>query len=113
MALSLAFRHYFSDVTYKQFYTLDNDGDVTPTNNFTKNLNGTYNAWNIDLRYSWWFAPGSQLTFLYRNAIQNYLNESRLGMKNNYNQLFAEPAVHNFSLKLTYYLDYNRAKNWF
>ncbi|MGL6037342.1 MAG: DUF5916 domain-containing protein [Soonwooa sp.] len=70
MVLSLAFRHYFSGVTYRQFYTLDNDGDVTPTTNFTKNLNGTYNIWNIDLRYSWWFALGSQLTFWYITAFR-------------------------------------------
>ncbi|ROH97583.1 DUF5916 domain-containing protein [Chryseobacterium daecheongense] len=112
MALSLAFRHYFSDVTYKQFYTLNQDGSLTDTALFDKNLNGTYNAWNVDLRFSWWFAPGSQLTLLYRNATSNYLETSRLSVKNNYDVLFNEPMVNNFSLKLTYFLDYNRVKNW-
>ncbi|GAB0157294.1 hypothetical protein CHRYSEOSP005_25660 [Chryseobacterium sp. Alg-005] len=112
MALSLAFRHYFSDVTYKQFYTLNQDGSLTDTSSFNNNLNGTYNAWNVDLRFSWWFAPGSQLTLLYRNATSNYLETSRLSVKNNYDVLFNEPMVNNFSLKLTYFLDYNRIKNW-
>ncbi|REC47627.1 MULTISPECIES: DUF5916 domain-containing protein [Chryseobacterium] len=112
MALTLTFRHYFSDVTYKQFYTLNQDGSIAETNAFDKNLNGTYNAWNVDLRFSWWFAPGSQLTLLYRNATSNYLEFSRLNVKRNYDMLFSEPTVNNISLKLTYFLDYNRIKNW-
>ena len=113
MAISLAFRHYFSDVTYKQFYTLNTDGSINSDTNFTRNLNGTYNSWNVDLRYSWWFAPGSQLTILYRNATQNYLDISRMKVKNNFENLFDEPLVNNISLKLTYFIDYNRAKHWF
>lgn len=112
MTLALTFRHYFSDVTYKQFYTLQPDGSLENTQLFNKNLNGTYNAWNVDLRFSWWFAPGSQVTLLYRNATSNYLDVSRLNIKNNYSQLFNESMVNNFSLKLTYYLDYNRVKSW-
>lgn len=113
MTLSLAFRHYFSDVTYKQFYTLNQDGNLTDYNNFTNNLNGTYNSWNVDIRYSWWFAPGSQLTLLYRNAVSNYQDVSRLTFGKNFDTLFNEPMTNNISLRLTYFLDYNRAKNWF
>ena len=113
MTLSLAFRHYFSDVTYKQFYTLNQDGNLTDYNNFTNNLNGTYNSWNVDLRYSWWFAPGSQLTLLYRNAVSNYQDISRQSFGDNFSTLFNEPMTNNISLRLTYFLDYNRAKNWF
>ena len=93
------------------FDTLDQDGTYTDTNLFTKNKNGTFNSWNVDLRYSWWFAPGSQLTLLYRNAVGNYLETSRLGFKDNFNRLFDEPMVNNISLKLTYYIDYNWAKS--
>ena len=113
MALSLAFRHYFSDVTYKQFYVLNEDGSLNSETDFTQNLNTTYNSWNVDLRYSWWFAPGSQLTLLYRNATQNYLDVSRMKLKNNFDSLFNEPLTNNLSLRITYFLDYNRMKNWF
>ena len=113
MTLSLAFRHYFSDVTYKQFYTLNQDGNLTDYSNFTNNLNGTYNSWNVDIRYSWWFAPGSQLTLLYRNAVSNYQDISRQSFGDNFSTLFNEPMTNNISLRLTYFLDYNRAKNWF
>ena len=113
MSLSLAFRHYYSDVTYKNFYTLNQDGTLNPTTKFNENLNGTYNSWNVDLRYSWWFAPGSQLTLMYRNAVEDYLGLSRMKFKDNFSTLFNEPMVNNISLKLTYYLDYNQAKHWF
>lgn len=113
MTLSLAFRHYFSDVTYKQFYTLNQDGGLTDYNSFTNHLNGTYNSWNVDVRYSWWFAPGSQFTLLYRNAVSNYQDISRQSFGDNFSTLFNEPMTNNVSLRLTYFLDYNRAKNWF
>ena len=113
MALSLVFRHYFSDVTYKQFYILNQDGSLNPETDFTRNLNTTYNSWNVDLRYSWWFAPGSQLTLLYRNATQNYLDVSRMKLNDNFDRLFKEPLTNNLSLRVTYFLDYNRMKNWF
>lgn len=112
MAVSLAFRHYFSDVTYKSFYTLNQDGTLSATDHFNQNLNGTYNSWNVDLRYSWWFAPGSQLTLMYRNAVQDYLEVSRMKFKDNFSTLFNEKMVNNISLKISYYLDYNQAKNW-
>jgi hypothetical protein len=86
---------------------------LNPTTQFNENLNGTYNSWNVDLRYSWWFAPGSQLTLMYRNAVEDYLGLSRMKFKDNFSTLFNEPMVNNISLKLTYYLDYNQAKHWF
>ena len=113
MNLSLAFRHYFSDVTYKQFYLLNQDGSLNPNTDYVANLNGTYNAWNVDLRYSWWFAPGSQITLLYRNAVDNYLNVSRMKFGENFDNLFNESMVNSFSLRITYFIDYNKAKNWF
>lgn len=112
MAISLAFRHYFSDVTYRQFYKLRQDGSLNPDTDYAPNLNGTYNSWNVDLRYSWWFAPGSQLTLLYRNAVASYVEVSRMRLNTNFDTLFNEPITNNFSLRITYFLDYNRLKNW-
>ena len=111
MMINLAFRHYFSDVAYKNFYTLQDNGDVADNTIFTRN-DTTFNAWNLDLRYSWWFAPGSQLTLMYRNAVDNYLPLSGMNYRDNINKLFNEPTANNISLRITYFLDYNRAKHW-
>ena len=48
---------------------------------FAENKDGTFNSWNLDLRYSWWFAPGSQMNLLYRNQAQNFLDVARLSMR--------------------------------
>lgn len=112
MGMSFSFRHYYSEVNYKQFYTLNTDGTLTNALDFNRK-NDTFNSWNVDLRYSWWFAPGSQLTLLFRNATQNYLSYSRINFKNNFQQLFNEPMANNLSLKITYFLDYNKIKRLF
>src|SRR5690606_6540877 len=72
-----------------------------------------YNNWNIDLRFSWWFAPGSQLTLLYRNAMESYVRDSGVNFSNNFKNLFDEPQLNSLSLRISYYLDYNRVKDWF
>ncbi len=112
MSLSFSLRHYYSEVNYKSFGILEQNGEVTPSNNYSIN-NQTYNSWNVDLRYSWWFAPGSQLTLLYQNASQSYLDYSKINFKNNFNNLFNEPMNNTLSLKVTYFIDYNNAKSWF
>lgn len=112
MSLNLAFRHYYSEVEYSQFFTLQEDGHLIENSAYDENQNTTYNNWNIDLRFSWWFAPGSQLSILYRNAMEDFQNEARVGFSNNFKNLFDAPQLNSLSLRITYYLDYNRMKNW-
>ena len=64
----------------------------------------------LDLRYSWWFAPGSQMTLLYRNQAQNFLDVARLSMRDNFDRLFNEPMINNLSLRITYFLDLQQSK---
>jgi len=113
MALNLAFRHYYTDVTYDRFFTLEKDGELTPNNSYSENHNATYNSWNVDLRFSWWFAPGSQLSLLYRNAIEGYDDISNVNFRDNFDHLFAQPQLNSISLRVSYFLDYNRMKTWF
>lgn len=111
MSLNLAFRHYFSTVNYLSYHNLKTDGTLDYSS-YSGNHDGTYNFWNIDLRYSWWFAPGSQLTLLYRNAMDSSIDTPNPKFKDNFDYLFSKPQLNTLSLKLTYYLDYNRAKSW-
>jgi len=111
-ALGLSFRHFWSPVTYdSQFFLLENDGTLSP-NSYTNNHNVNFNIWNIDLSYNWEFAPGSQLVALYRNQIFNQDNQSHLNFTDNLDNLFQQDKNNTFSLKLIYYLDYNKAKSW-
>jgi hypothetical protein len=77
------------------------------------NHNINYNIWNLDLSYTWEFAPGSELIVLYRNSIFSEDDLSHLNFNKNLDNLFKEPAINNISLKFIYYLDYNKLKTWF
>ncbi|WP_372793766.1 DUF5916 domain-containing protein [Lutibacter sp.] len=112
-ALSLTFRQYWSPVEYDdQYFLLNNNGTLTE-NDYINNHDINFNTWNFDLNFSWEFAPGSQLIALYRNSLFNEDEFSDLNFKDNLNNLFKEPMLHNFSVRMVYYIDYNNAKKWF
>ena len=111
-ALGISVRHYWTQVNYiEQFYLLENNGTLSGiSDSFNDNTN--FNTWNLDLKFNWEFAPGSQFVALYRNNIYNENDKSRINLRDNLNELFKEDLWQNFSIKLIYYLDYNQAKTW-
>ncbi|PCH78149.1 MAG: hypothetical protein COB98_01285 [Flavobacteriaceae bacterium] len=110
--LNLTFRHYWSPVNYDdKFLLLNKTGDLTPSV-YQDNLDINYNIWNFDLSYSWEFAPGSQLTAIYRNSLFKSDDLADLNFGKNLKNLFDEPMTNMFSIKCIYYLDYNNIKNW-
>lgn len=112
-SLSLTFRHNWSDVRYQaQFYDLGSNGYLVP-NSFNENQDINFNSWNIDLNYFWQFAPGSQLIAFYRNSIFSVNENTGQDFFSNLDSLFNEPKQHVFSLRLVYFIDYNKAKNIF
>ena len=111
-SLGLSFRHYWSPVAYDtNFFELNNEGTLNASD-YKKNHDINYNIWNLDLSYSWEFAPGSQLVVLYRNSIFNEDQLANLNFSKNLDNLFKEPVNNNFSVKFIYYLDYNKLKKW-
>ncbi len=112
-SLSLSFRHYWAPVKYdSQFYELNENG-LLDLSDYSEVHDINYNIWNLDIKYNWEFAPGSFLVALYRNSmfLNNELSDQNFG--ENLNNLFKEPVENVFSLKLIYYLDYNKLKSWF
>ena len=111
-ALSLSFRHYWSPVQYEdQYYVLNDDGTLSNAS-YAENNDINYNIWNLDLSYTWQFAPGSFLTALYRNSIFNEDDLSYIDFGENLNNLFEESINNIVSLKVIYFLDYNKMKTW-
>ena len=111
--MSLSFRHFWQTVKYdNQYYSLNIDGTLA-NHAYAGNHDVNYNSWNLDLNYLWEFAPGSQLTAFYRNTIFNSNDQSALSFIKNIDDLFNEPALHTFSLKFVYFIDYNNIKNIF
>ena len=111
MNFNLSLRHYLSYATYNQYYSLQNDGTLMPTSNFTQNSNSNFNAWNLDLSYSWWFAPGSQISILYRNNAALFENEFKRDLGSNLRNVIDKEALnHVFSVSVRYFIDYNSFK---
>jgi hypothetical protein len=114
--LRLTFRHYWSNVNYDNtLYTLLDTGRLTTERGITvedvnNNPNINFSTWNIDLNYSWQFAPGSFLTALYRNQLFNFDTASTIGFVDTLDNLFNQPIQHTFSLRLQYFLDFNTLK---
>ena len=112
MGVTFRLRHYWSKVEYDSFYRLDADGRFQPTayTGFSADSislhNNSFNAFTIDMAYRWVFAPGSELSLVWKNSIfasseiiqQNYFQ--------NINSLVGIPAANSISLKLLYYIDY-------
>ncbi len=111
MNFNLSLRHYLSYATYNQYYSLQNDGSIVPTSNYTENSNSNFNAWNLDLSYSWWFAPGSQVSILYRNNAALFENEFKRDLGNNFQKVIDKNNLnHVFSISVRYFIDYNSLK---
>ena len=106
-SVNLIFRHYWSTADYNDYGILKEDGTMNWLGDYPDNYDVNFNAWNIDLTFTWWFAPGSQMTFLYRQAILASNDNPELDYGENLNLLFSQPRQNNLSLRVIYWLDYN------
>jgi hypothetical protein len=97
-------RYYFFKADYNQYYDLGRDGDLTPCS-YTVDEDFIFNAFNIDVYFSWLFAPGSQLSLAWKNAIYTDGRLPSEGYFREFTNTLEAPASNLFSLKLLYYLD--------
>lgn len=113
-AINLRFRNFWSTADYSDnvFFILKEDGSRTRTDYDIANSdpNTNFNIWNLDVSFSWRFAPGSEATLLYRNQIFNQDELSTIDYSESLNNLFNQPIQHNFSLRVVYFLDVNTFK---
>ena len=110
MNINLTARYYWSYSKNHTFFTLENNGSLIENNNYSLNKDRNFNSWNFDLSYSWWFAPGSELSVLYRNYA---LERSSLVEKNihsNLTTIFNGNLTNIFSVSFRYFIDYNSLK---
>ncbi|WP_460614085.1 DUF5916 domain-containing protein [Hymenobacter seoulensis] len=107
MSLTIRTRHYTSTVNYQDFARLGTDGRETLVD-YRRNRDNTFNAFNVDAVYSWWFAPGSQVSIVWKNASASFLeaNEATPLYFDNLSNTVNTPHNNNVSIKVLYYLDY-------
>ncbi len=109
MALSLSVRHYWSAVDYQGYFLLQNDGCVSDYPEYEYNEDLNFNILTIDLEYSWNLAPGSYLTAVWKNQVyksEEVVDNYFINYWDNVNRTLSSPQTNSFSVKLTYYLDY-------
>lgn len=109
MSMRVDARHQWSRVVYNQFYELNDEGDLQVID-YHQNEDLMFSAWNIDLRYSWWFAPGSQMTLLYRNSLIGLSDDVSNKYLSALGNTFGDELLHTFNLRITYFLDYNTVR---
>ena len=112
MNFNLSVRHYWSLAENNQINTLNSDGSLAPNTTYTGNKNSNFSSWNLDLSYSWWFAPGSQMSILYRNNAATFDRNINKNFNSNFSNLFNDNLSHVLSFSVRYFIDYNQAKNW-
>jgi Domain of unknown function (DUF5916)/Carbohydrate family 9 binding domain-like len=107
--LTFRARHYWSKVSYDKFFRLNDDGNLNASD-FNANKDRNINFFNIDMVYTWQFAPGSFMNIIWKNSINKFENgmdyirdETYFG---NVGKTFNTPQTNNLTLKVIYFLDY-------
>lgn len=112
-AISLNFRHYWAEVDYTDYFVLNEEHTLDPFGEFSENYDTNFNTVNIDLIYSWNFAPGSFMSVMWKNSIldsETIYEDNFLNFNDNLLQTFTENASNIISLKVIYFLDYHTIK---
>jgi hypothetical protein len=112
MGLAVGIRHYWSDRRNKAFYLLQNDGTLAPYQGEAPvGLDRNYNVFNVDLIYTWQFAPGSELSISYKDAAETNANFYTRKYTENLNGILSAPQNSSLSIKVLYYIDYLNLKS--
>jgi len=111
MTFNLIARYYWSYSENHEFFTLQNNGFLISNTSYSENKNRNFNSWNLDFSYSWWFAPGSEISVLYRNYALESTNLVEKNAHDNFSNLFDNSLTNIFSISLRYYIDYNYLKS--
>ena len=114
MSFNISLRHYWSFAENKNILSLQQNGRLADFTGYSTNKNSSFYSWNTDLSYSWWFAPGSQVSILYRNNAGAFERNINKNFKNNVTNLLTNDALnHVFSISVRYFIDFNQVKNKF
>ena len=113
MGLSFRTRHYNSTVENKEFFNLQKDGSLLSNPNIKENYNRNANYFNIDMVYTWQFAPGSFINIVWKNAAANETIMAQKEYFDNLGDITRSDQNNNISFKIIYFIDYLTLKKKF
>ncbi len=116
MGTNLRIRHDWTTATYQSFHELKEDGSF-PVTDYNADLDFTNSFFTVDLAYNWRFAPGSDISVVWKNNISGFDNDP----SKDYQSLtyldglaglgdFAQQ--NSLSIRITYYMDQTNFKSW-
>ncbi|MCX2742059.1 DUF5916 domain-containing protein [Pontibacter anaerobius] len=107
MSLALRVWHNWSKVNHDRYFRLQHSGALEPHQyEPAESPDVNYNSFNLDMVYSWWFAPGSEISVVWKNAYEEQINEISPHYFDNFSHTLRSPQSSTFSVKVLYYLDY-------
>jgi hypothetical protein len=110
MGITFRARHYLSNVENKSFFLLQRDGALKANKDFHPQVNNNVNYFNIDMVYTWQFAPGSFVNVVWKDAAQNFSDTVEKKYFTNLRNTINEDNNNNLSVKIIYFLDYLQLK---
>ena len=114
LSLKLNLRHYWSVVDYTgDYFNLTENGLLERLDDDLGISNINYNAFTVDMLLTWHFAPGSQLSLAWKNNIDSAMEQIIRNYWDNFSTTINQPQINSFSLRLLYYLDYQRIQRAF
>jgi hypothetical protein len=114
MSINLRARHYWSNVYYNSFHSLDENGNLGDSD-YNEFNDFSFNIFNIDLNYRWRFAPGSDIIVVWKNNISGGENSELINYRertysDGVSSLGDLPQTNSISVRLVYFLN---AANYF
>ncbi|MBW6490549.1 MAG: carbohydrate binding family 9 domain-containing protein [Lentimicrobium sp.] len=111
ISIGVELRHFWQQGEYSEYFTLLNDGHLVVDQEYSGNHNFNYNFFSVDFNIGWEFAPGSLLSLVWKNNIEQYNNNYNILYRKNLEEMFNSPQLNIFSIKALYHLDYLQLKN--
>ncbi|MBL7727635.1 MAG: hypothetical protein JNM68_08120, partial [Dinghuibacter sp.] len=108
MNWNIRVRHNWTQLQHLSFYKLKPDGYWNDYG-FVPGKDRNFNAFNVDMFYTWDFKWGSRLTFAWKNALGSFVNidpYQYTTYSKNLGRMFNNPHSNEISLKVVYFLDY-------
>jgi len=112
VSLTLRARHYWSKADYSDYFTLLPNG-LLALGDYQKNENVNFNAFTADLNFGWYFAPGSELSVMWKNSIYTTDRNQVLNYFHDFDNTINSPQTNGISVRFLYYIDYLYVNKWF
>ncbi len=110
--MTLRARHYWSKINYEKFYTVDDQG-YWINRAFIDGNNNNYNAYNLDMFFTWDFIYGSRFILGWKNWLPQETNidgNRYRGYLKNVQQTMTQLQGRELTARLIYFLDHRKMK---